>query len=51
MECKVPTKWMQDGFALGNWVSNRREEITTRSSPAMRDELTPIGFVWKVSKS
>jgi Helicase associated domain len=45
--CRVPTKHEENGFRLGQWVSNRRANRSTLSDKKRR-QLDALGFVWKV---
>jgi hypothetical protein len=42
--CRVPRPHKENGFALGQWVSNRRHSQTL--SEARRQQLDKLGFVW-----
>jgi hypothetical protein len=47
-DCVVPDKFKtEDGFALGNWCSNRRKDYKkSRLSQERIDALEALGFVW-----
>jgi superfamily II DNA or RNA helicase len=43
--CRVPQLHKENGFGLGNWVVNRRQN-KTKLSDAQRQQLDDLGFVW-----
>jgi len=43
--CRVPSTHKENGFHLGGWVSNRRQNKQTLSE-ARRQQLNALGFVW-----
>jgi len=43
--CRVPRTHKENGFPLGQWVSNRRQR-TQILSEARRQQLDELGFVW-----
>jgi hypothetical protein len=43
--CRVPAKHMENGFRLGQWVGDRRENADKLSAPR-RQQLDELGFVW-----
>ena len=45
--CQVPYGHIEDGFRVGQWVSDRRRE-KDRMSPERRQQLDEFGFVWNV---
>jgi hypothetical protein len=45
--CRVPSGHTENGFRLGQWVSNRRQKKQTLSD-ARRQQLDELGFVWDV---
>jgi Helicase associated domain/Type III restriction enzyme, res subunit len=47
--CRVPPKHIENGFRLGQWVSNRHQKKQTLSD-ARRQALEKLGFVWNVSR-
>lgn len=43
--CRVPYSHIEEGFHLGNWVSNQRKEAS-KIAGSLRNRLNEIGFVW-----
>jgi superfamily II DNA or RNA helicase len=43
--CRVPQRHKENGFRLGQWVDNRRQNKETLSE-ARRQQLDEFGFVW-----
>jgi superfamily II DNA or RNA helicase len=43
--CRVPSRHMENGFRLGQWVSVQRGNADTLSAPR-RQQLDELGFVW-----
>jgi hypothetical protein len=43
--CRVPVTHKENGFPLGQWVGNRRQNKQTLSE-ARRQQLDELGFVW-----
>ncbi len=47
--CRVPQKHREQGFRLGQWVSNKRARADIGTmSPDRRQQLDALGFIWKV---
>src|SRR5262249_32262162 len=47
--CRVPKDHIENGFSLGQWVSNQRSK--ERTMPVERRlQLDALGFIWKVKK-
>jgi hypothetical protein len=47
--CRVPQKHREQGFRLGQWVSNQRARADKETMPPdRRQRLDALGFVWKV---
>ena len=47
--CRVPVTHKENGFPLGYWVSNRRQNKLILSE-ARRQQLDELGFDWKPPK-
>ena len=43
--CRVPRPHKENGFRLGEWVHNRRQDKQSLSE-ARRQQLDELGFVW-----
>src|SRR5262245_53176109 len=45
--CRVPFKYMENGFRLGSWVDRQRQSKDPETLPeARRQQLDELGFVW-----
>lgn len=47
-DCKVPSRYEEDGNRLGSWVCNQRRKKKMNILPKIRErQLDSVGFVWE----